>query len=104
MAVENAASQHRVQAITEHPKRLAALSYGPPRGVCQHLGAPRAGAGNTQWSGDYPIWPWRVSLMLLHYDSVPSLDVLAGAADFHFSVECLVIGTPGSPVLVELRR
>ena len=39
-----------------------------------------------------------------NYDSVPSLDVLAGAADFHFSVECLVIGTSGSPVLVEQRR
>jgi hypothetical protein len=36
--------------------------------------------------------------------AVPSLDVLAGAADFHFSVECLVIGTSGSPVLVEQRR
>ena len=48
--------------------------------------------------------PSKVVNLTRNYDSVPSLDVLAGAADFHFSVECLVIGTPGSPVLVELRR
>ena len=48
--------------------------------------------------------PSKVVNLTRNYDSVPSFDVLAGAADFHFSVECLVIGTSGSPVLVEQRR
>jgi hypothetical protein len=45
------------------PKKAGRLELRAAARGMPASGRPRAGAGNTQWSGDYPTWPWRVSLM-----------------------------------------